>query len=257
MAQEYFSHDYNSRNDRKMVAFLKAHKAKGLGVYWTIIEMLHEEGGYLPMDIITYTSIGAPIGCTSEFVKKVVEDCISKFKLLVSEEGKFTSDRVKKNLNKRQEIRELKVKAGKASAAAKQQDSTHVQHVSTDVQQNPTNKRKGKEKKRKRESTGKKQGTHDISESNLFRKPTIPTIEMVQETFLRNGGTEEMAKKFYETHTSTEWHLRGSPIRNFTSLVPGYIEAWNANARAPGSTISNKYEQQLAEARKNFKPTPQ
>jgi hypothetical protein len=253
--QEYFSHDYNSRNDRKMVAFLKKHKAAGLGVYWTTIEMLHEEGGYMQLDQITFTSIGAPIGCNADFVKKVIEDCINEFQLMKKSDERFTAERVLKNLNKRKEIREIRSKAGKASAESKQQKSTHVEQVLTHVQQkptsdqqNPTKEKKGKERKRKRES----HDTRDLSESNLYRKPNIPTIEQVRETFYRNGGTEEMANKFFETNAATEWFYRGSPIRNYSTMVPGYIQSWQKNQP---STQTNLYEQQLAEARKNFKPT--
>lgn len=244
-----------------MVAFLKKHKAQGLGVYWTAIEMLHEEGGYMQLDKITFTSIGAPIGCNAEFVKKVIEDCVNEFALLKKDGDRFTAERVLKNLNKRKEIRELKSKAGKASAASKVQNSTHVEHVSTPVQQKPTGvqhnstkERKGKESKRKeREST---EGAHDLSASNLFRKPQIPTLQQVHESFVKQGGTIEMADKFFETHNATEWYLRGSPIRNFSSLVPGYISAWRT--RAPDQNAApNVYENQLAEARKNFKPTQQ
>jgi hypothetical protein len=241
-----------------MVAFLKKHKAAGLGVYWTTIEMLHEEGGYMQLDTITFTSIGAPIGCNADFVKKVIDDCINEFKLLKKAEDKFTADRVLKNLNKRKEIRELKSKAGKASAAAKHQNSTPVEHVltpvehlSTRVQHNSTKERKGKEKKGKREKTG----THDISASNLFREPSIPTSEEVLEVFVRSGGTKEMATKFFQTHSATGWFYRGSPIRNFSAMVPGYIQSWLKNAQE--GQVPNLYEQQLAEARKNFKPTQQ
>lgn len=257
--QQYFSHDYNSRNDRKMVAFLKKHKAAGLGVYWTTIEMLHEEGGHMQFDTITFTSIGAPIGCNAEFVKKVIEDCINEFQLMKKVDERFTADRVLKNLCKRKEIREIRSRAGKASAESKQQKSTHVEQVlthveqmPTSVQQNSTKEKKGKEKKEKRES----RGAHDLSSSNLFRKPTIPTIQQVHEVFIQQGGTIEMANKFFETHSATEWYLKGSPIGKFASLVPGYIAAWRQ--RVPDQTRPvNHYEQQLAEARKNFKPTQQ
>ena len=241
-----------------MVAFLKKHKAAGLGVYWTTIEMLHEEGGYMQLDTITFTSIGAPIGCNAEFVKKVIDDCINEFKLMKKTDDRFTADRVLKNLNKRKEIREIRSKAGRASAESKQQKSTHVEQVlthveqmPTSVQQNSTKERKGKEKKGKREKTG----THDLSASNLFREPSIPTSEEVLEVFTRNGGTEEMATKFFQTHSAVGWFYRGSPIRNFSAMVPGYIQSWRKNA--PESETPNLYEQELAEARKNFKPTQQ
>lgn len=94
---------------------------------------------------------------------------------------------------------------------------------------------------------------HDLSSSNLFREPIIPTIDQVRETFYRNGGTDEMANKFFETNAATEWYYRGSPIRNFSTMVPGYIDSWRKNT--PKADAPNLYEQQLAEARKNFKPT--
>jgi len=45
--KEYFSHDYNARNDTKLVKVFMKYQLKGIGAYWCIIEMLYEEGGYL------------------------------------------------------------------------------------------------------------------------------------------------------------------------------------------------------------------
>ena len=66
----------------------------------------------------------------------------------------------------------------------------------------------------------------DISKSNLFRQPTIPTKEQVWECFQRNGGTKEMAKVFWNNNDSTGWFLKGSPITNFNNLVPSFISNW-------------------------------
>ena len=46
MAKEsfYFSHDYGSRNDPKLVKVLMKLKQEGKGVYWDLIEMLYEQG---------------------------------------------------------------------------------------------------------------------------------------------------------------------------------------------------------------------
>jgi len=43
----YFSHDYNSRNDPKMVLLFMKHGVIGIGIYWCIVEMMYEQGGYL------------------------------------------------------------------------------------------------------------------------------------------------------------------------------------------------------------------
>jgi uncharacterized protein YdaU (DUF1376 family) len=70
---------------------------------------------------------------------------------------------------------------------------------------------------------------NNLQNSNIFRKANIPTFEEVHMKFLQNGGTEEMAKRFFNKHESTEWFLSGSPIRNFSSLIPSYISSWKQN----------------------------
>jgi len=69
----------------------------------------------------------------------------------------------------------------------------------------------------------------DLSQSNLFRKPVIPTKEEVRMAFARQGGTSEMADKFFGTYEATGWYLKGSPITNFNNLVGGYVANWTQN----------------------------
>lgn len=78
-------------------------------------------------------------------------------------------------------------------------------------------------------------GAHDISKSNLFRQPVIPTKQDVLEVFSRAGGTKEMANSFYEKYEGTGWYLNGSPIINFTSLAQRFITSWKSNdEKKPG-----------------------
>lgn len=67
---------------------------------------------------------------------------------------------------------------------------------------------------------------YDLSKSNLFRQPKVPTISDVKEVFRRLGGTEEMASKFYENNEVTGWFFNGSPIVNFSPLASRYIAGW-------------------------------
>lgn len=69
----------------------------------------------------------------------------------------------------------------------------------------------------------------DLSKSNLFRQPVIPTIEKVTEVFVRQGGTEEMAQKFFDKNQGTGWFYNNSPITSFSNLVPGFISSWKKN----------------------------
>lgn len=78
----------------------------------------------------------------------------------------------------------------------------------------------------------------DLTKSNLFRQPNIPAAELVVSVFKGQGGTEEMAQKFFNTNESTGWFLKGSPITNFINLVPGFIANWNKNEK--NSTAQQK-----------------
>lgn len=87
-----------------------------------------------------------------------------------------------------------------------------------------------KEKEKEKEENKKDAPSNEIlASSNLFRKPNIPTKNEVWEVFQRNGGTKEMAKAFFEKNEALEWFLNGSPITNFASLVPKYIDSWKRN----------------------------
>lgn len=68
----------------------------------------------------------------------------------------------------------------------------------------------------------------DLSKSNLFRKPIIPHFEEVHRIFVQQGGTEEMAKKFFNGHESTGWFFKGSAIINYSAMIPGFIASWNS-----------------------------
>lgn len=84
-----------------------------------------------------------------------------------------------------------------------------------------------------RENTG---APADLSNSNLFRKPVIPTKQQVWESFSLAGGTKEMAKSFYEKYEATGWYARGSPITNFVPLVQSYITNWRDNEKKKGNS---------------------
>jgi hypothetical protein len=63
----------------------------------------------------------------------------------------------------------------------------------------------------------------DLSKSNLFKQPNIPTEQEVTFAFTSSGGTNEMAEKFFNKYSATGWFLNGSPISNFKFLIPSFI----------------------------------
>ncbi len=74
----------------------------GIGVYWCLVEMLHEGSGFIEMDTET---IAYELQCDEQIIKDVIELCFEYF------EGNVTCNRVIENLEFRRE---------KASAKSKQ-----------------------------------------------------------------------------------------------------------------------------------------
>lgn len=115
---------------------------------------------------------------------------------------------------------------------SKQELTTAITEETTHsiVKESIVKERKGEQKK---EETG---APNFLLNSNLFSQPVIPTEESVQMFFRQQGGTEEMAQKFYATHAATNWYYRGSPIKDFTKLAASYITTWRQNENKNGSS---------------------
>lgn len=70
--KEYFSHDYNARNDPKLQEVLFEHGVAGLGIFWAIIETLYEQGGELPLSACKSIAFALHEECN--IVESVVHD---------------------------------------------------------------------------------------------------------------------------------------------------------------------------------------
>lgn len=68
----YFSHDSNARNDKKLVRLRMKQGAAGYGVYFMILERLREEADY--MSAKDYNMIAFDLRVDAAIVKSVVED---------------------------------------------------------------------------------------------------------------------------------------------------------------------------------------
>ncbi len=96
MAKEtfYFSHDYNTRTDKKIKALLVKHGYLGYGIFWAIIEDLYNNANALPNDC---EGIAYDLRTTPEIVKSILND----FGLFVINDVFFKSDSVQRRLDER------------------------------------------------------------------------------------------------------------------------------------------------------------
>ena len=94
---EFFSHDYNARNDLKIKKLFMAQGLSGIGLYWSIVEMLYEKGGYIENSYIP--TIAFDLRTTTESIESLVKD----FGLFSCDKKRFFSESILKRLNVRAE----------------------------------------------------------------------------------------------------------------------------------------------------------
>ena len=143
----YFSHDSNMWNDPKIIKVRRKHGIAGYGLVNRLNEMLrNEKDNRLGLDEDSLDDLIFDLN-DPLIDRDVLEDVILHFKLYEREEsddngcGYFFSKRMRRNMEKMEEIKQKRSYAGQMSGKARQVINTS----STPVKQNPT--MKGKESK--------------------------------------------------------------------------------------------------------------
>ena len=174
----YFSHDFNARNDIKLKKVIANLGIQGIGLYWCIIECLYENDGYLSFDDIDLLSYELRTD------KDLILNLIENFDLFKkNNKNKFYSQSV---LNRLEEI-ESKSRKNRENALKrwKKQDTDEIQ---TESDSNATalqpqcyiKEKKIKENKRKDNNilltTTEDNNIYNYVESNFGR--TLSPIEL-------------------------------------------------------------------------------
>jgi len=184
----YFSHDYNARNDPRLVKLAMKESMFGVGLYWCIIEMLYEQNGYIKLDSIE--SIAYELHTECDRIKIILKE----YDLFKFKNESFYSDSVLRRLKIRNE------KSGNTRLSALKRWYPEIYKDANAMQpQSDCNARKGKERK------GKKKKEKDIF--------IPPTIENVKQYFVENGYSEQSAIKAFNHYQLADWHdTEGKPV---------------------------------------------
>ena len=119
----YFQHDFNARNDPKLQNVLMEPGCAGIGVFWCIVEQLHEQDGILPLAGIKGIAFALHVDV------KVVESIIRDFDLFQADDENFWSESVNKRLQKRVEIKDKRKKAAQHRWAGKCKSNANAMHM--------------------------------------------------------------------------------------------------------------------------------
>jgi len=100
----YFSHDYNARNDEKILELRVKYGAEGYGLFWMLVETMAEnENGGAKASLIGGLSLG--YGVAKEKLLEFIDYCID-IELFYKEEGFIFSRRMKKHKDFRLKLSE-------------------------------------------------------------------------------------------------------------------------------------------------------
>jgi hypothetical protein len=134
----YFSHDFNARNDQKIVGMRTEYGMEGYGMYFMLLEIMGESSNYR-IDLnakFSYNALAAQLMVDVLNLKTFIDDCVSEFELFYVEDGFLCStsflNRMKLKNEKSEKARESALKRwGKTESAT---DETECEHSNEKTQ---------------------------------------------------------------------------------------------------------------------------
>lgn len=229
----YFSHDSNARSDDKIIRLRAKYGARGYGIYFMIIELLHEAtDNQLPRD---YEAIAFELHEDAEVVKDVMEN----FNLLVWQNDFARSESLDRRIKRRMKISKKRQEAGRKGGIANAK-----QKVSKPL---AIKERKGKEIKVNKivskdttEQAPKVFGNEQINGLLLFLKNRVGVEAFVDSSIERNIakhcvgligkiGKEEFIGRL-EHLLSDNFHAKNcNKIRYLYNNIKGFVKPQTSN----------------------------
>jgi len=188
----YFDHDYNARNDQKILTLRSEHGWHGYGVFFGIIESLCESDGIIKRNALGGLSIGLNMA-KNKLVKMI--DFMIEIDLLKENEDGIYSDRVNEHLSYRSMLSE----AGKRGGRGNKKPPFSQAKASPEAGK----ERKGKESKEKE------------SKVNKFIKPSILEIESY---CIERNNTIDHAK-FFNFYESNGWRVGRNSMKDWKAAI--------------------------------------
>jgi len=110
----YFPHDINAMRDPKCAALIKDFGMEGYGIYWGIVEILHEQkNGKLEKFPRLWEGLAFEMNIKIEVLLEAKEALLKHFFLLQEDEKYLWSNRVCQNLSERKTKHQNKIDAGR------------------------------------------------------------------------------------------------------------------------------------------------
>ena len=195
----FFSHDYNARNDVKIIELRFKFGWEGYGLYWAIIESLREQATYI-YELNKVPILAHTLGYDSEKLLKLIDFCF-EVNLLVKKKTFFYSDSLMRRMaeidEKRKKLSEAGRKGGLSSAKARLKGGL-----------NDGASKKGKKEKEKK----------------TFSEPTLLEVS----SYVKDNNININAEAYFYSRSESDWvKINGQSVKDWKKDIRGSASQGN------------------------------
>lgn len=231
----YFTHDFNARNDPKLVDLMQEHGLAGIGAYWCIVEMLYEYDGTFVLQKL-YKRLAFQLRTDEKMIESVLND----FGLFENDGEKIWSNSVNVRLGKAKAIsakrKEAIAKRWKSSQKEQTENNgnTNVLQADTNDIQVDTNKKVKSKNKKVISST-----IVEDREGKSAQRFVPPTLEEVKQFILEKQYHVD-AEKFWNFYESKGWYVGKNKMKKWRAAVANWEKT---DRKTPGGSAPTQRQQ--------------
>jgi hypothetical protein len=194
---EWFKHDFKARTHPRLQRIQMKYGMEGVGIYWSLIEMLYEEDGRLMLS--ECDAYAFALRTDSERLASFIKECGA----FIFDGDVFYSDTVNERMQERAD------KSEKASLSAKKRwedaNAMRTHSEGNAIREDKSREDKSREDKEKRKR---------------FAPPTVDDVFEI----MQNRKESELFVTYY---ASKDWKVGKSPMKDWKQAVRGWIVRGN------------------------------
>ena len=218
----YFPHDSNAHNDPKILGLRLKTKWEGIGIYWTLIEILRDCPGYKHHYDLAILELG--LSLPQATLEATLEACF-KLGLMVKNDGFFSSPALDRRMADMDAKREIFREAGRRGGIKSSQAQATLKPGSSHPQ--AVKERKVKE-----------------SINKVFTKPSFEELK----THLLETRSPVDPYKFFNHYESNGWKVGRNPMKSWKAAIKTWERSdFNNNGKEPLKAVDPLAGEKMAE----------
>jgi len=199
MIKPYFSHDYYSRTNPKLIKLQIKLGHAGKGIFWDLIEILHEENGFIKISDIELISY--QIRADIEIIKSIFFD----FDLFENDSQKIWSNSVLKRIEKQKQKSEILSKNGKKGGRPKANEKQMLSGAKANEKQMLSGAKANEKQKESKEEKEVNELNEQIKEKDIdINMPFTPPDDIKSIQIIFSDWNNIICKQYPEFQKITE-----------------------------------------------------